>query len=61
MLSTLSKEWTAHGEQIVPTLSAQLALEFGEGFDTHNFFRPIRFVVRQPEQAPLAFIPRSLP
>lgn len=32
-----------YGEQIVPTLSAQLEGEFGDGFGTRNLFRMIRF------------------
>jgi len=32
-----------YGEEIVPTLSAQLVPEFGEGFSKRNLFRMIRF------------------
>ena len=31
-----------YGEEIVPTLSAQLVPEFGEGFSKRNLFRMIR-------------------
>src|SRR5262245_34257784 len=39
----LKSERAAYGEQIVPTLSAQLELDFGEGFGKRNLFRMIRF------------------
>jgi hypothetical protein len=32
-----------YGEEIVPTLSAQLAPEFGDGFSKRNIFRMVQF------------------
>jgi len=40
----------AYGEEIVPTLSAQLILEFGDGFSKRNLFRMIRFAEVFPER-----------
>lgn len=39
----LKSSRAAHGEAIVSTLSAQLAMEFGDGFSKRNLFRMIRF------------------
>jgi predicted nuclease of restriction endonuclease-like (RecB) superfamily len=39
-----------YGEEIVPTLSAQLMREFGEGFGQRNLFRMIRFAEVFPEE-----------
>src|SRR4030043_695208 len=40
----LKEKRAEYGEEIVPTLSAQLVPEFGEGFSKRNLFRMIRFV-----------------
>ena len=40
---TLKSERAAYGEQIVVTLSRQLAAEFGNGYSRPNLFRMIRF------------------
>ena len=40
---TLKSERAAYGEQIVVTLSIQLAAEFGNGYSRPNLFRMIRF------------------
>lgn len=39
-----------YGEQIVHALSAQLRLEFGEGFTTRNLFNMIRFAEAFPDE-----------
>ncbi len=39
-----------YGEEIVPTLSAQLVPEFGEGFSKRNLFRMIRFAEVFPSE-----------
>jgi predicted nuclease of restriction endonuclease-like (RecB) superfamily len=40
----LKSERATYGDEIVPTLSAQLVQEFGAGFSTRNLFRMIRFI-----------------
>ncbi len=40
----------AYGEEIVSTLSAQLAMEFGDGFSKRNLFRMIRFAEVFPDR-----------
>jgi predicted nuclease of restriction endonuclease-like (RecB) superfamily len=39
----LKEKRAEYGEEIVPTVSAQLVAEFGEGFSKRNLFRMIRF------------------
>ena len=39
----LKEKRAEYGEEIVPTLSAQLVAEFGEGFSKRNLFRMVRF------------------
>jgi hypothetical protein len=39
----LGEERTEYGERIVPTLSAQLQSEFGDGFSKRNVFRMMKF------------------
>jgi hypothetical protein len=46
----LGEERAGYGEQIVHALSAQLTLEFGEGFGTRNLFNMIRFAEVFPEE-----------
>lgn len=38
-----------YGEEIVPTLSAQLAPEFGDGFSKRNIFRMVQFAEAFPD------------
>ncbi|MFO1007669.1 MAG: PDDEXK nuclease domain-containing protein [Planctomycetaceae bacterium] len=40
-----------YGEEIVTTLSAQLVMEFGEGFSRRNLFRMIRFAEVFPDRS----------
>jgi predicted nuclease of restriction endonuclease-like (RecB) superfamily len=46
----LFRERAGYGEQIVHALSAQLRLEFGEGFGERNIFNMIRFAEVFPEE-----------
>ena len=46
----LKEKRAEYGEQIVPTLSAQLVPEFGEGFSKRNLFHMIRFAETFPEE-----------
>lgn len=46
----LGKERAEYGEQIVHALSAQLRLEFGEGFGKRNLFNIIRFAEVFPDE-----------
>jgi DUF1016 N-terminal domain len=46
----LKSERAAYGEQIVPTLSAQLVPDFGDGFSARNLFRMIRFAEVFPDR-----------
>jgi predicted nuclease of restriction endonuclease-like (RecB) superfamily len=46
----LKERRAEYGEEIVPTLSAQLMREFGEGFGQRNLFRMIRFAEVFPEE-----------
>ena len=39
----LKSSRATYGDEIVPTLSAQLVLDFGDGFSKRNLFRMIRF------------------
>lgn len=47
----LKEKRAGYGEQIVPTLSAQLAPEYGNGFGTRNIFRMIQFADLFPDRA----------
>lgn len=46
----LGDKRAGYGEQIVHALSAQLRLEFGEGFGTRNLFNMIRFAEVFPDE-----------
>ncbi len=46
----LRQERAAYGEEIVPTLSAQLEAEFGRGFGRRNLFRMLRFAEAFPDR-----------
>lgn len=46
----LKEKRAEYGEEIVPTVSAQLMAEFGEGFGRRNLFRMIRFAEVFPEE-----------
>jgi hypothetical protein len=40
------------GEEIVPTVSAQWVVDFGDGFSARNLFRMIRFAAAQSREVP---------
>lgn len=46
----LDEKRAAYGEQIVSTVSAQLAAEYGRGFGRRNVFRMIRFAEVLPDR-----------
>jgi predicted nuclease of restriction endonuclease-like (RecB) superfamily len=46
----LKEKRADYGEQIVPTLSAQLAPEYGQGFSKRNLFRMIQLAEMFPER-----------
>lgn len=56
----LQQRRAAYGEQIVPTLSAQLVPDFGDGFGSRNLFRMIRFAEVFPDQAVVVALSRQL-
>lgn len=49
-----------YGEEIVPTLSAQLAPEFGDGFSKRNIFRMVQFAEAFPDEKIVATLSRQL-
>lgn len=46
----LKEERADYGEKIVPTLSAQLTKEYGEGYGKRNLFRMIQFAEQFPDR-----------
>jgi hypothetical protein len=46
----LKEERAGYGEEIVPTLSAQLSEEFGSSFSTRNLWHMIRFAEVFPDE-----------
>jgi predicted nuclease of restriction endonuclease-like (RecB) superfamily len=50
-VEVLGEKRAEYGERIVPTVSAQLAAEFGDGFSKRNVFRMIKFAETFPERA----------
>ena len=49
-----------YGQEIVPTLSAQLQTEFGQGFAKRSLFRIIRFTELFPEREIVTSLAREL-
>ena len=47
----LKEKRAEYGERIVPTLSTQLAPEYGSGFGTRNIFRMLQFAELFPDHA----------
>jgi hypothetical protein len=56
----LHEQRADYGEQIVPTLSAQLRVDFGDGFSARNLFRMIRFAEVFPDRQVVAALSRQL-
>ena len=56
----LESKRAAYGEEIVPTLSAQLMVDHGGGFSGRNLFRMIRFAEAFPDREVVATLSRQL-
>jgi hypothetical protein len=56
----LQEQRAEYGQEIVPTLSAQLAPEFGQGFSKSNLLRMIQFAEAFPQQEIVATVSRQL-
>jgi predicted nuclease of restriction endonuclease-like (RecB) superfamily len=56
----LNSKRAEYGEEIVPTLSAQLTPEFGDGFSKRNLFRMVQFAEAFPEQQIVATLSKEL-
>ncbi len=56
----LKEKRAEYGEQIVPTLSAQLVPEFGDGFSARSLFRMIRFAEVFPDRPIVSTLSRQL-
>jgi predicted nuclease of restriction endonuclease-like (RecB) superfamily len=56
----LQEKRADYGEQIVPTLSAQLVADYGDGFSKRNLFRMIRFVEVFPDQQIVSALSKQL-
>lgn len=56
----LHEKRAGYGEQILPTLSAKLAAEFGDGFSARNLARMVRFAEVFPDQQVVAALSRQL-
>lgn len=56
----LKQKRAEYGEQIVATLSKQLAAEYGRGFSRQNLFRMVRFAEVFPEEQIVSTLSRQL-
>ena len=56
----LNSRRAGYGEQVVPTLAAQLALEFGQGFAEKNLRRMIQLAEVFPDQEIVVTLSRQL-
>jgi len=56
----LKEKRAEYGEEIVPTLSAQLVQEFGEGFAEKNLRRMVQFAEAFPEEQIVVRLSRQL-
>lgn len=56
----LKEKRAGYGDEIVSTLSRQLAAEFGDGFSRPNLFRMIRFAEVFPEAETVSTLSRQL-
>ena len=57
---TLKGERAEYGKEIVPTLSAQLVVEFGRGFEPKNLHRMVQFAEAFPDETIVATLWRQL-
>ena len=56
----LKEERAGYGEEILPTLSAKLVTDFGNGFSARNLARMVRFAEAFPQRAIVAALSRQL-
>ena len=56
----LKEQRAEYGAEIVQSLSAQLAQEFGRGFSRRNLFNMVRFGTGAPVQIPSPLHPRAV-
>src|SRR5690348_2151635 len=56
----LGQKRAAYGEEIVSTLSGELAAEFGGGFSRPNLFRMVRFAEAFPDREIVSTLSRQL-
>ena len=56
----LGNKRAEYGEEILPTLSAKLVVEYGQGFSPRNLARMIRFAEVLPEHAIVSQLARQL-
>jgi predicted nuclease of restriction endonuclease-like (RecB) superfamily len=56
----LKEERADYGEEIVPTLSAQLAPEYGDGFSKRNLFRMVQFAEAFPDEKIVVTLSRQM-
>lgn len=56
----LKEKRAEYGQQIVPTLSAQLVPEYGEGYSARNLFRMVRFAEAFPDLAKVSALRTQL-
>ena len=56
----LNSKRAEYGQEIVPTLSAQLTPEFGDGFSKRNLFRMVQFAEAFPDQQILSTLSKEL-
>lgn len=56
----LREQRAEYGQEIVPTLSAQLSAEYGRGFGKRNLFRMIQFAEQFPDRAIVSALSKQL-
>ena len=56
----LNSKRAEYGEEIVPTVSAQLAPEYGDGFSKRNLFRMVQFSEAFPDEKIVATLSQQL-
>lgn len=59
-IELLRERRAEYGGEIVPTLSAQLTPDFGDGFSKRNLFRMMQFAEAFPEEKIVAMLSREL-
>src|SRR5262245_44837776 len=56
----LQEKRAGYGEEILPTLSAKLVADFGDGFSARNLARMVRFAEVFPDQQVVVTLSRQL-